>query len=69
MKKSQRFVISTLRTAMNEGVPAAAKKSGVSDATIYDWCQKAGVKPAKTAQKIDWAHIHEVVTKNKASIN
>jgi transposase len=63
MKHSQKQIISTIRTAMQDGVIAAAKAHKVSDATVYDWCRKAKVTPAANKPSIDWEQVAASVMK------
>ena len=61
MKHTQRQIISTIKTAMQDGVIAAAKARKVSDATVYDWCKKAGVRPARNKPTVDWEQVKNAV--------
>lgn len=46
---------------MQDGVVAAAKAHKVSDATVYDWCRKAGVQPARNKPTVDWEQVKNAV--------
>lgn len=61
MKHTQRKIISTIKSAMKEGTLAAGKKHNVSEATIYEWCKKAGVQPAKDKPSVNWEEVKNTV--------